>query len=82
MEFPLQTVMPNQIKFNKEESDLISKEVETLLDKGAIERVYDLKGAYFSSIFIVPKKDGSLRPIINLRNLNEYIEYHHFKQEN
>lgn len=41
--------MPNQIRFNKEVSDLISKEVhaETLLDKGAVERVYDFKGKFF-----------------------------------
>lgn len=47
MEFLLQTVMSNQITLNKEDSDLISKEVETILDKLAIERFYDLKAHIF-----------------------------------
>ena len=36
---------------------------------------------FISPIFIVPKKDGEYRMILNLKDLNEYIEYHHFKMD-
>jgi hypothetical protein len=37
---------------------------------------------YISSIFTVPKKDkNEYRMILNLKELNEYIEPHHFKME-
>lgn len=39
-------------------------------------------GEYISNIFIRPKKDGSFRLILNLKQLNESVEYHHFKMEN
>jgi hypothetical protein len=34
-----------------------------------------------TNLFLVPKKDGTLRPVINLKKLNLYVEYQHFKQE-
>ena len=38
-------------------------------------------GEYISSIFIRPKKDGTDRLILNLKNLNDHVEYHHFKMD-
>ena len=32
-------------------------------------------------MFVVPKKDGGWRPIINLKRLNSYLEIPHFKME-
>ena len=36
---------------------------------------------FFSSVFLVPKKGGGLRPVINLKHLNEFILAPHFKME-
>lgn len=36
---------------------------------------------FISPIFIVPKKNGEYRMILNLKDLNQYIEYHHFKMD-
>ncbi len=36
---------------------------------------------FLSNIFVVPKQDGSHRLILNLRELNESVEKHHFKME-
>ena len=35
-----------------------------------------------SPIFITPKKDGSSRVIFNLKGLNEFVCYNHFKMDN
>ena len=40
-----------------------------------------MKGEVISAIFLVPKKDGGSRPVINLKRLNSHIVYQHFKME-
>ena len=82
IEQPVQFRIPKQISFSKSEIELVDKEVSTLLQKGAIEKVQFKDDQFVSNLFLVPKKDNSLRPVINLRQLNEFIEYRHFKQEN
>ncbi len=32
-------------------------------------------------MFVVPKKDGGNRPVVNLKPLNQYLVYEHFKME-
>ena len=48
-----------------------------LLQKRAIEPTSDV--GFFSQLFVVQKKGGGWRPIINLKRLNVYIK--HFKME-
>ena len=49
-------------------------EIESLLEKQAIVRLTPpLSLGFYSSVFVVPKKDGGWRPIINLRELNRYV---------
>ena len=39
------------------------------------------KRGFVSPLFLVPKSDGSWRPVINLQDFNHYILAHHFKLE-
>ena len=62
---------------------LLEKEIENLLSKNAIERVQkkdNMKG-FYSTLFLVPKKNGKMRPVINLRPLNRYLVKKHFKMD-
>ena len=54
-----------------------------MLQKGAITEIpqVEAKQGFYSSLFLVPKKDGGMRPVINLKRLNEYVVPHHFKME-
>ena len=56
-------------------------EVATLLAKGAIEIVppAEMKSGFYSPYFIVPKKSGGLRPILDLRVLNRSLHRLPFK---
>ena len=41
----------------------------------------DEPGEFISSIFVRPKKDGTNRMILNLKDLNQHVQYFHFKME-
>ena len=72
---------PKEINFSMQEKETISLEVENLLKKGAVEQVCPQKDQFLSNIFIVKKKDRGNRPVINLKDLNQYIPFLHFKME-
>ena len=80
MEIPVQTSFQNQTPSLKN-ATLIDVEVQDMLQKGAIIEVLPCKDQFLSPVFLVPKKDGGNRPVINLKKLNQYIEYQHFKME-
>ena len=50
--------------------------------KGAVRKVTPCADQFLSQIFLVAKKDGSYRPVINLRPLNQFMQQVHFKMEN
>lgn len=52
-----------------------------MCEKGVIEEVSHCQGEYISPIFTRKKKDGSFRVILNLKQFNENVKYHHFKME-
>lgn len=60
---------------------LIQEEIDSLLQKQAIIPVLKTPKEFISTIFLVPKKSGGMRPIINLKPLNNFVETIHFKME-
>jgi len=64
-----------------EQGQILEQEVQSLLVKEAIERVppQDREAGFYSRYFIVPKRDGGLRPIIDLRVLNRSLRRYRFK---
>ena len=48
---------------------------------GVLKEVEHHPDEFLSPIFLVPKKDGEYRMILNLKTLNESITYHHFKMD-
>ena len=39
------------------------------------------KDLFYSNLFLVEKKEGGQRPVINLSSLNSLARHHHFKME-
>ena len=52
-----------------------------LLEKGALNMVKPVSDKFLSSLFLVLKRDGKSRPVINLKELNVFLKYEHFKME-
>lgn len=62
--------------------DICYQEIKLLLEKGTIARVSsDKTEGSISNLFVIPKKSGGWRPIINLKHLNSFVQYRHFKME-
>jgi hypothetical protein len=67
----------------KEKFRLLSEEDPSLLLKRVIEEIplTQLTPGFYSRLFLVPKKTGGMRPVIDLSILNSYLSVPHFKME-
>ena len=61
---------------------LMQKELLGLIEKRIIIQTEHEEGEFLSPIFPVPKPGGNIRVILNLKDLNKYIQYLHFKMDN
>ena len=78
---PRQRVPPRQRSLSGKEQALVSEEVVKLIAKQAIREVTEATNQFVSELFLVPKKDGSQRPVVNLKPLNRFIKRQKFKME-
>lgn len=53
-----------------------------MLEKKAVHQVTNQNSTGFiSSLFVVPKKNGGNHLVVNLKPLNQFLMYEHFKME-
>jgi hypothetical protein len=78
---PEQHSEPVVPQFSSLEENFILGEITKLLISSAISISVDEPQQFLSTVFTVPKPDGSRRFVINLKSLNEYIDAPHFKME-
>ena len=79
---PVQHYAPKHlINYTHREKGIIEVDIAKLLLKGVIRKAIPFTGQFISFVLIRPKKDGSFRMILNLKQLNAYITQHHFKME-
>ena len=69
-------------KFQTHEYPIVDEEINKLLLKGVLTETDNVEpGQIFSPIFLHPKKDGSYRLILNLKQFNTNVVHHHFKMD-
>ena len=79
---PIQLNYPSELKFNEKECIFIDQQIETFLKKGIIVNSVPERGEFISNIFLRPKKEqNKFRMILNLKSLNQFIRYEHFKMD-
>ena len=77
----VQGAPPHTPQYSSEQHQLIEEEVRALLQKGAVSEIQrGNQAGFYSNLFLVPKKDGGQRPVINL-NLKPLNQAEHFKME-
>ena len=83
VETPVQMKAPEEPHLSPEQESCMNDELSKLVQKDAISQVLNPKPSesFISRMFLVPKKDGSQRPIVDLRDLNKFIVWEHFKME-
>ena len=81
VEEPSQHFHPSTKANSAEERDLILEEISSLLAKDTIEEVPMGELRYSNNMFLVAKKAGGKRPVLNLRPLNNFVPNETFKME-
>ena len=78
---PLQQSPPCNPHMFTEDAATLEEEIQSLLQKQAICQTSVPTEGFYLNMFIVPKKDGGQRPVINLKHLNKSVKSEHFKME-
>ena len=73
---PVQFDTPRPIKFSMQETANVDAQITKFLEKGIIVESSLEDGEFISNIFLRPKKDGSYRMILNLKDLNTFVTFH------
>ena len=63
------------------ETEIITEKFRKLLNKGVIVECSRERGDFASTVFTRLRKDRAFRFILNLKYLNEFVQYQHFKME-
>lgn len=78
---PVQFSEPKEVIFNNKEQVAIGNIIKDYILSGAIVESKEENKQFVSRVFTVPKPNGGLRFVIDLRKLNDFIDCPHFKME-
>ena len=76
---PVQKFPPHSPHLPSEDVIVLEEEIHSSLQKQAIQQIPFSAEGFFSNMFLVPKKGGGQRPVINLIHLNKFVKSEHFK---
>lgn len=72
---------PPETRMDRESMALVDAEVESLLSAGAISLAQPAECLLYQRVFLVDKKGGKKRPVLDCRRLNQFLLPPHFKLE-
>ena len=78
---PVQKFPPHSPHLPSGDVIVLEEEIHSLLEKQVIQQIPTSAEGFYSNMFLVPKKGGGQRPVINLKLLNRFVKSEHFKME-
>ena len=78
---PLTFTPDERLAIRGKNLNLIRPFISDFKERGIIRELKIPQELFLSSVFTAPKKDGRIRPIINLKNLNQFLNVPKFKME-
>ena len=60
---------------------IFDAEIAKLVSKEVLQITTRVPDCFILNTLIRPKKDGAFRMILNLKPLNKFVDYHHFKMD-
>ena len=79
LQVPVQDRVPFPYRLGVEERGFMDREIVRMLAKGIVEESAWEEGQFVSNVFLRPKASGEFRVILDLTQLNYWIEYEPFK---
>jgi len=67
--------------FSESEREAVSEAVRELILKGAVIEIPPQTPGLYSRMFLVPKPNGAVRPVLDLKRLNQFMKKVPFKME-
>jgi ribonuclease HI len=79
--FPQLTLAVKRTILPQQQHPVLLDEIAQMLQKNAVELVDPATPGFYSTFFLVPKKDGGQRPVLNLKGLNKFVQIKTFKMQ-
>ena len=79
---PKQRFLPSELIMSSDEMAFVDSHLQQLIDQGFVKELPGhIVDGWVSNVFLVPKKNGGFRMILNLKQLNKYVQYTKFKMD-
>lgn len=79
---PIQLGRTRPTVLNSEVEAVFDLQIQDFLSRGVIVETHHEPTEFIAPVFLRKKKSGSFRMILNLKEFNRFIVYHHFKMDN
>ena len=79
---PIQIGKVRPTVLNSEAEAALDQQIQTFLIRDVLVESHHEFAEFISPVFLREKKNGTFRMILNLKELNRFIAYHHFKMDN
>ena len=80
-EIPVQNVLPRQYNLDVHQKSVLQSQIDDMVDRSVIKEVALESDMFVSNVFGRPKPNGDIRMIIDLSDVNDYVQKFHFKMD-